>query len=81
MNSAYLCVPLIITLENGQSGTGYTYTGGKGGQAILAMIKYDLAPALIGIPQDIRPGFGWGLLPRFDEFFSGHFLYKDFLIS
>jgi L-alanine-DL-glutamate epimerase-like enolase superfamily enzyme len=37
-----------ITLANGASGTGYTYTGGKGGHAIRAMIEHDLAPALIG---------------------------------
>ncbi len=37
-----------ITLENGAKGTGYTYTGGKGGRAIKAMIEYDLAPFLIG---------------------------------
>lgn len=37
-----------ITLEDGISGTGYTYTGGRGGQAIRAMIDHDLAPALIG---------------------------------
>lgn len=37
-----------ITLEDGSEGTGYTYTGGKGGHAIKAMIDYDLAPALIG---------------------------------
>ena len=37
-----------VALENGASGTGYTYTGGKGGHAIRAMIAHDLAPALIG---------------------------------
>ena len=37
-----------ITLENGAKGTGYTYTGGKGGRAIKAMIEYDLTPFLIG---------------------------------
>ena len=37
-----------ITLANGVCGTGYTYTGGRGGQAIRAMIDHDLAPALIG---------------------------------
>ncbi len=37
-----------ITLEDGSEGTGYTYTGGKGGHAIKAMIDHDLAPALIG---------------------------------
>jgi L-alanine-DL-glutamate epimerase-like enolase superfamily enzyme len=41
-------VTVTITLDNGQDGTGYTYTGGKGGHAILAMINYDLAPVLIG---------------------------------
>lgn len=37
-----------ITLENGCSGTGYTYTGGRGGNAIAAMIEYDLKPFLLG---------------------------------
>ena len=37
-----------ITREDGLSGVGYTYTGGKGGHAILAMIRHDLAPFLIG---------------------------------
>jgi L-alanine-DL-glutamate epimerase-like enolase superfamily enzyme len=37
-----------VTLENGCQGTGYSYTGGKRGRAIHAMIKHDLALALIG---------------------------------
>ncbi|WP_276167026.1 mandelate racemase/muconate lactonizing enzyme family protein [Zobellia alginiliquefaciens] len=37
-----------ITLEDGSTGTGYTYTGGKGGNAIKAMVDHDIAPALIG---------------------------------
>lgn len=37
-----------VTLANGSTGTGYTYTGGKGGHAIAAMIEQDLAPFLIG---------------------------------
>jgi len=37
-----------ITLEDGQTGTGYTYTGGKGGHAIKAMIEHDLTPFLLG---------------------------------
>ena len=41
-----ICVT--VTLENGFSGTGYSYTGGKGGHAIIAMIEHDLAPYLIG---------------------------------
>jgi len=41
-----------ITLEDGSQGTGYTYTGGKGGHAIKAMIDHDLTPFLAG--QDAR---------------------------
>ena len=37
-----------ISLDNGVVGTGYSYTGGKGGQAIKAMIEYDLSSYLIG---------------------------------
>ncbi len=37
-----------VTLEDGAEGTGYTYTGGKGGYAIKAMIEYDLTPMLLG---------------------------------
>ncbi|MBM7068855.1 mandelate racemase/muconate lactonizing enzyme family protein [Actibacterium sp. 188UL27-1] len=37
-----------VHLEDGSQGTGYTYTGGKGGHAIKAMIDHDLAPFLIG---------------------------------
>lgn len=41
-------VTCTIRMEDGSEGTGYTYTGGKGGHAILAMIAHDLAPFLIG---------------------------------
>lgn len=37
-----------VTLEDGSEGTGYTYTGGRGGHAILAMITHDLTPFLVG---------------------------------
>ncbi|WP_261196103.1 mandelate racemase/muconate lactonizing enzyme family protein [Pseudoruegeria sp. SHC-113] len=37
-----------VRLADGSEGTGYTYTGGKGGHAIEAMIRHDLAPFLIG---------------------------------
>lgn len=37
-----------IALEDGLEGTGYCYTGGRGGHAIKAVIDHDLAPALIG---------------------------------
>ena len=41
-------VTVTITLSDGQEGTGYSYTGGKGGHAIKAMIEHDLAPFLVG---------------------------------
>ncbi len=41
-------VTTTIQLEDGSQGTGYTYTGGKGGQAIRAMLEHDVAPALLG---------------------------------
>jgi len=37
-----------VTLEDGSQGTGYTYTGGRGGRAIEAMIVHDLAPFIMG---------------------------------
>ncbi len=41
-------VTVTITLEDGSEGTGYTYTGGKGGFAIKAMIEHDFTNVLIG---------------------------------
>jgi len=32
-----------ITCRNGEKGTGYTYTGGKGGSAIVAMLAVHVA--------------------------------------
>ncbi|NKB51129.1 MAG: uroporphyrinogen decarboxylase [Rhizobiaceae bacterium] len=37
-----------VRLKDGTHGTGYTYTGGVGGKAIVAMIENDLTPFLIG---------------------------------
>lgn len=37
-----------IRTNDGMEGTGYTYTGGRGGHAIHAMIAHDLAPTLMG---------------------------------
>lgn len=45
-------VTATIHLSDGSEGTGYTYTGGKGGHAILAMIDHDLAPFLVGRDAD-----------------------------
>lgn len=41
-----------VRLSDGSEGTGYTYTGGKGGRSIVAMIEHDLAPFLIGQDAD-----------------------------
>lgn len=37
-----------VRLSDGAEGTGYTYTGGRGGRAVAAMIVHDLAPFLAG---------------------------------
>ena len=37
-----------ITTDDGIVGTGYAYTVGTGGSAVIAMIRDDLAPSLIG---------------------------------
>ena len=41
-------VTATVRLADGREGTGYTYTGGRGGRAILALIEHDLAPFLVG---------------------------------
>ncbi len=41
-------ITVTIELSNSQKGTGYTYTGGKGGYAIKAMLEHDLTPMLLG---------------------------------
>lgn len=46
-------VTATVTRTDGASGTGYTYTGGKGGYAIHAMITRDLTPMLLA--QDPTP--------------------------
>lgn len=37
-----------VKTQDGVAGTGYTYTGGLGGHAILAMLEHDLTPVLLG---------------------------------
>ena len=41
-----------IKLDDGSHGTGYTYTGGRGGRAIEAMLTHDLKPFLMGKDAD-----------------------------
>ena len=47
-HSHFHLITATVTTENGATGTGYTYNGGRGGQATAAMITHDLAPFLIG---------------------------------
>lgn len=37
-----------VRLEDGSEGVGYTYTGGRGGHAVAALVQHDLAPFLVG---------------------------------
>ena len=48
VHSHFELITVTITLENGCEGTGYTYTGGRGGLAIKAMLDNDLVPQLLG---------------------------------
>ncbi|MGB5557066.1 MAG: mandelate racemase/muconate lactonizing enzyme family protein [Paracoccaceae bacterium] len=56
-------ITVTIRLADGAEGTGYTYTGGKGGRAIAAMIEHDLKPLLIGRDaagvEDIYDAMQW----------------------
>ena len=50
-HSHFELITVTITDSAGCTGTGYTYTGGRGGHAILAMLEHDLKPLLLG--QDV----------------------------
>ncbi|WP_114390735.1 mandelate racemase/muconate lactonizing enzyme family protein [Notoacmeibacter marinus] len=55
VHSYFELIVATIRLTDGSEGTGYTYTGGKGGAAIAAMIEHDLAPLLLGgDPTDVE---------------------------
>lgn len=41
-------ITVTVRLADGYQGTGYTYTGGRGGRSIEAMLKHDLAPFIMG---------------------------------
>ncbi|MEM9575379.1 MAG: mandelate racemase/muconate lactonizing enzyme family protein [Pseudomonadota bacterium] len=47
-HSHFHLITATVTLDDGRSGTGYTYNGGRGGHATAAMIVHDLAPFLVG---------------------------------
>ena len=54
-HSHFELVTCKVCLESSEEGIGYTYTGGRGGSAIVALIEQDLAPFLIGQdPGDIE---------------------------
>ncbi|MEO8165697.1 MAG: mandelate racemase/muconate lactonizing enzyme family protein, partial [Betaproteobacteria bacterium] len=41
-------ITVSVQLEDGSEGIGYTYTGGRGGHAVVAMVTHDLVPFLLG---------------------------------
>lgn len=47
-HSHFELIVVRIALADGLKGSGYCYTGGRGGHAIRAVIEHDLAPVLIG---------------------------------
>lgn len=51
-HSHFELITATVRTSDGVEGTGYTYTGGKGGHAIAAMIRHDLAPMLKGRNAD-----------------------------
>jgi L-alanine-DL-glutamate epimerase-like enolase superfamily enzyme len=48
LHTHFELVTVTVRCSDGLEGTGYTYTGGKGGRAILAMVNHDLRPFLLG---------------------------------
>lgn len=47
-HSHFELITVTIELETGEQGTGYTYTGGRGGRAVAALIENDISPFLMG---------------------------------
>ncbi len=41
-------ITVTIDFSDGSQGTGYSYTGGRGGAAIVAMLDHDLIPFIVG---------------------------------
>lgn len=48
VHSHFELIVVSVYLKDGSVGTGYTYTGGRGGHAIKAFLDFDLTPALKG---------------------------------
>lgn len=51
-HSHFDIVTATVELEDGSVGTGYTYTGGRGGHAVKSLIDHDLAPTIVGMDGD-----------------------------
>lgn len=51
-HSHFHLITATVVLDDGRSGTGYTYNGGRGGHATAAMIIHDLASFLVGQNAD-----------------------------
>ena len=47
VHTHFQLVTVTIDTDDGCTGTGYTYTGGRGGHAIVAMIEHDLTPFIV----------------------------------
>ena len=47
-HSHFELITTTVRLADGAEGTGYTYTGGRGGRAIKAVVEHDLAPVILG---------------------------------
>ncbi len=47
-HSHFELVTATVSTADGIEGTGYTYTGGRGGAAIVALLEQDLVPLLLG---------------------------------
>ncbi|GAB5377286.1 MAG: mandelate racemase/muconate lactonizing enzyme family protein [Acuticoccus sp.] len=67
-HGAHTHFDLVVTTvhtADGVSGTGYTYTGGRGGHAVAALLRHDVAPFLIGrdaaAVEDLHDALFWHL--------------------
>jgi len=62
-HSHFHLVTATVRMDDGSEGTGYTYTGGRGGHSVLAMIEHDLAPWLAGQegadPEALHDAMQW----------------------
>ena len=64
-HSHFELITVTVRLADGSTGTGYTYTGGRGGQAIRAMVAADLTSVLEASDgssvEELNEAMGWHL--------------------